>query len=53
VGAAEPADIDDAALDPSGSQILAGDLAGDLIDDLISAVSLSPYGDGVSSEPAQ
>src|SRR5713226_6656630 len=36
-GAAEPADIDDAALDPGGREILAGNLARDLIDDQIDA----------------
>ena len=35
--AAEPADIDDAALDLGRLQILAGDLAGDLIDDQVDA----------------
>src|SRR6202043_2520094 len=34
-GAAEPADIDDAALYLGGGEILAGDLAGNLVDDQV------------------
>ena len=37
VGAAEPADIDDAALDLGGLEILTRDLAGYLVDDQIDA----------------
>src|SRR6185369_8479183 len=37
VGAAEPADIDDAALDLGGFQILVRDRAGNLIDDQVDA----------------
>src|ERR1700753_659468 len=33
MGAAEPADIDDTALDPRGLEILTGDVAGYLVDD--------------------
>src|SRR4029077_2726135 len=40
-GAAEPADIDNAALDFGGFEILARDLAGDLIDDQVDAFSRS------------
>ena len=39
MGAAEPADIDDAALDLGGGKILACDLAGDLIDNQIDAIA--------------
>ena len=37
MGAAEPADIDDAALDLRGGEVLARDLARDLVDDQVDA----------------
>jgi hypothetical protein len=40
MGAAEPADIDDAALDLGGLEILVGDGARDLIDDQIDAFAV-------------
>ena len=40
VGAAEPADIDDAALDPGGREILARNLARDLVDDQVDAFAV-------------
>ena len=43
VGAAESADIDDAALDFGGRQILAGDLARDLIDDQVDACTIRAF----------
>src|SRR2546430_15310091 len=43
VGAAEPADIDDAALDPGGREILVGNLARDLIDDQIDAFAAGRF----------
>ena len=39
VGAAEPSDIDDAALDPGRGEVLVRNLPGDLIDDQIDAFS--------------
>src|SRR3569833_636035 len=41
VGAAEPADIDDAALDLGGLQVLVGDRTGHLVDDEVDALAVS------------
>ena len=43
MGAAEPADIDDAALDFGGGEILVGDLARDLIDDQVDAFAAGRF----------
>src|SRR5260370_1278337 len=44
-GAAEPADIDDAALDLGGREILARNLAGNLIDDQVDAFAVCCFQD--------